>query len=268
MHKWISKTGKGSFKYQFSLRAISLTLAREVLHGLPANAVLQIVCKRGSKVAETREFVCAGEQTSLDGLMSMICTLYREPDRHARFEGKEATLIVQLICAGRRPVVIGRATLDLAAHAAVTPVSLVLELQLFREEGAMAALGLLRLNVSSRWLKNYDEGTSYASARDETLSLSGGGLGQSGYASDASIGAFSSRASSAGGSSAGSDAGGSATSDAPARESPAPRRLDLRGGQPPSAGAKGGGVLGGLVRAVSFGRIQRRDKGAGGEGAR
>jgi hypothetical protein len=155
MKRFLHKGGK--FKYHFSVQVRSVSL-RDGIALLP-DVRYRVLWKKGDRAASTREVAASSVGVaSYDEELSLVCTMYRDPDRGAaQYLPKEATFT--LLC-GRegkktgsfRPL--GRAKVDLARHASLEAVSEELMLVLLHDG---VPVGDLVLTLSSRWLRNYDK---------------------------------------------------------------------------------------------------------------
>ncbi|KOO24826.1 hypothetical protein Ctob_005536 [Chrysochromulina tobinii] len=204
MKRFLHKGGK--FKYHFSVQVRSVSL-RDGIALLP-DVRYRVLWKKGDRAASTRDFAASSVGVaSYDEELSLVCTMYRDPDRGAaQYLPKEATFT--LLC-GRegkktgsfRPL--GRAKVDLARHASLEAVSEELMLVLLHDG---VPVGDLVLTLSSRWLRNYDKHGS--SGKPLASSDSGSDSGRSDSLSSIGSEAESSAAShqAAGGESGESDA--------------------------------------------------------------
>ena len=155
MKRFLHKGGK--FKYHFSVQVRSVSL-RDGIALLP-DVRYRVLWKKGDRAASTREVAASSVGVaSYDEELSLVCTMYRDPDRGAaQYLPKEATFT--LLC-GRegkktgsfRPL--GRAKVDLARHASLEAMTEELMLVLLHDG---VPVGDLVLTLSSRWLRNYDK---------------------------------------------------------------------------------------------------------------
>lgn len=206
--------------------------------------------------AQTAEVPCGGATTSLaDAELAMLCTLYRDASRASAFEAKESTVVVQLATT-KRKATLCRGSIDLSAHAGVTPVSTSLEVPLFREAGAMVPVGTLKVTVASRWLQNYREPSTRGAGggRDDGVSVGSASSRGDGYGSDASLPSAGSGGGAGGLGEGDSDAGSDAGDGTPAPRSARAKFAALGGGSSSGSSSSFSVALGGLVRAASFGR--------------
>ncbi|KAJ1618602.1 hypothetical protein T492DRAFT_449340 [Pavlovales sp. CCMP2436] len=109
---------------------------------------LSVLWTRGSKAAKTSEVDVVGGRAVLGAKLSLLCTLFRD-DKRGVFDRKSCTFtIVQ-----RSGNKLGRVVLDLAQWASLEaslPATHTVEVL----RGGIA-VGVLSLDISSRWLKEY-----------------------------------------------------------------------------------------------------------------
>lgn len=156
---------QGAFKYQFNVHVHDVTLR----DGVAADAWFHLMMKKGDRVATTQKAEAAagpsvpspnltGVKVPFDEILTLVCTMYRDSTRGAKFAHKEATFTLLHGRAGKatssaRPL--GRARIDLADHAGLDTTNAELSLVLLHDA---VPVGDLRLTVSSRWLRNFGRG--------------------------------------------------------------------------------------------------------------
>ena len=147
----------GTFKYHFSVNVRSVRL-RDGIALLP-DVRYRVLWKKGDRAASTREVAASSVGVaSYDEELSLVCTMYRDPDRGAaQYLPKEATFTLLCGREGKKAGsfrALGRVKVDLARHARLEATSEELTLVLLHDG---VPVGDLVLTLSSRWLRNYDK---------------------------------------------------------------------------------------------------------------
>ena len=78
----------GRFKYHYGVQLESVTLRDGVAS---ADTLYRVMWKKGDRVASSRDATPDGPRIEYKESLSLVCTMYRDAARGARFASKEAT---------------------------------------------------------------------------------------------------------------------------------------------------------------------------------